>query len=241
MSMEEMFSYATIAAKSGKTNLYGLISRYDEEMDQILKDTQQITSEMHTAIEQEQFEVYLQPKYSLRTDKMVGAEALVRWKHPQRGMISPGKFIPAFEKNGFIAELDKYMWEHVCQILRRWQDEEKTLYPVSVNISRVSMYSQETVPFLMALIKKYQIAPKYLELELTESAYMDDPEDLKRMLRELQEFGFKILMDDFGSGYSSLNTLRDLPVDVLKLDMKFLSTMKGDNRGLAVLSSVVSA
>lgn len=240
MSMEEMFSRATIAAKSGKKNLYNLISRYDAAMEHELMDTQEITSEMTYAILQEQFEVYLQPKYSLKTKKMIGAEALVRWKHPILGMISPGKFIPIFEKNGFITELDRYMWEHVCKILQNWKREGKTMLPVSVNISRVSMYSHATIDFLKSLMKKYDLEPQYLELELTETAYMDDPQELKRMLQELQEYGFKILMDDFGSGYSSLNTLKDLPVDILKLDMKFLEGVRNNTRAGAVLSSVVN-
>ncbi len=220
---EAMFTRASIAAKTGCKNLLGIISVYDESMEQQLCNTQQIISEMHSAIAKEEFEVYLQPKYSLRSEKLVGAEALVRWNHSERGMISPGKFIPVFEKNGFIADLDRYMWEHLCRILQRWSKEGRKMFPVSANMSRISMYNRETVPYLKNLVRKYGIDPKYMELELTESAYMDDPEDLKRMLKELQEYGFKILMDDFGSGYSSLNTLRELPVDILKLDMKFLS------------------
>ena len=239
MPIESMFSRATIAAKSNIKNLFGLVSLYDESMENKLKDTQQITAEMISAIEQEEFEVYLQPKYELDTAKLAGAEALVRWNHPVRGMVSPGLFIPVFEQNGFITELDKYMWDHVCRILRRWQDEGRPMYPISVNVSRVSMYSHLTVPFLKELVQKYGINTANLELELTESAYMDDPDDLQRELKELQDFGFRILMDDFGSGYSSLNTLRELPVDVLKLDMKFLRASMTDDRGLAVLSSVI--
>jgi diguanylate cyclase (GGDEF) domain len=239
MSIEVMFSRATIAAKSGRLNLFGIISRYDADMERELKENHQLTGMMQSAISEGQFQVYLQPKFSLRSGAMVGSEALVRWLHPALGMLSPGIFIPLFEKNGFITTLDRYMWERVCMLLRKWLDEGRTVLPVSVNISRVSFYSPATVSVLKSLVEKYNLEPRYLELELTESAYMDDPKEIKRMLSGLQSYGFKILMDDFGSGYSSLTALRELPVDVLKLDLRFLSESLEDSRAAIVLASVV--
>jgi FOG: EAL domain len=239
MSIEQMFSRATIAAKSNRTVSSSPIIYFNKEMEKKLTAEQFVINEMRTALDTDQFKIYLQPKYSLRTNKPVGAEVLVRWFHPEKGMVSPGAFIPVFERNGFILDLDRHMWEKSCALIKEWQDNGMTILPISVNISRVSMYSPGTVPFLKALVTRYGISPSYLDLELTETAYMDDPEEIRRQLADLQNFGFKIHIDDFGSGYSSLNTLKDVPVDCLKLDMKFLSETESSYRNRMLLFSVV--
>jgi EAL domain-containing protein (putative c-di-GMP-specific phosphodiesterase class I) len=196
---------------------------------------------MNGSLEREEFIVYYQPKYDLLTETIVGAEALVRWAHPKLGFISPARFVPIFEQNGFIYQLDKYVWEKVCQQLRADIDEGRTVLPVSINVSRVDFYSPNLVQVFEDLTKKYNLDPRLLELELTESAYVENPQQIIEIIGELQAKGFVILMDDFGSGYSSLNMLKDLPVNVLKIDLRFLSDSKGVENGRAdnILDSIV--
>lgn len=239
LSVEAMFNRAMEAAKGRANKQMKKICIYNEEMEEQMQMEQQIAGEMRAALEQKQFEVYLQPKYVASTGEPYGAEALVRWMHPTRGMISPGVFIPIFETNGFIIKLDQYVWERTCQLLKKWTDEGRSVMPVSVNVSRVSMYNPETVPFLKGLIEKYQISPKLLNLELTESAYMEDPEEMKERLVVLQEIGFEFMLDDFGSGYSSMNALSELTFNYLKVDRKFLSRIEFDSRSCTVLKTII--
>ncbi|MDD2956649.1 MAG: EAL domain-containing protein [Oscillospiraceae bacterium] len=194
---------------------------------------------MESALQLRQFVVYLQPKYDLENNLPCGAEALVRWNHPQRGMVFPGEFIPVFEHNGFIARLDYYVWEETCRLLRKWLDQGLQPKPLSVNVSRVNMYNPNLVDILQDLVEKYRVPASLLNLELTESAYMDNPTLMKQTLERLHRCGFVVMMDDFGSGYSSLNTLRDISVDILKIDMKFLPTDGADSRSERILVSVI--
>ena len=210
---------------------------------ELLKE-QELISEMEPALAKRQFILYLQPQYDYTTNTMTGAEALVRWKHPEKGLIPPGLFIPIFENNGFICKLDLYVWEEACRLLRKWIDLGLNPVPISVNISRRDIYSQNLVDIFENLIKTYKLDPRMLRLEITESAYMDNPEQLIKVVDDLRDLGFCIEMDDFGSGYSSLNTLKDVPVDVLKLDMKFImsatqGTDSEKSKGGHILSSIV--
>ncbi|MEG1973217.1 MAG: EAL domain-containing protein, partial [Oscillospiraceae bacterium] len=179
------------------------------------------------------------PVYSLSQGKTVSAEALVRWIHPESGIIAPNNFIPLFEKNGFITKLDFYMMDKTCQFLSNRRKEGKMPIPVSVNLSRRSIYSRDITGDLTGLMEKYDLSPSELKLEITETAYTDNPEQLKKTVIELQKRGFIILMDDFGSGYSSLNMLKDLPVDILKIDMKFLENFDVSSRAGNIVTSVV--
>lgn len=239
MSLDLMFDCANLAAKSCKGNYVDFYAVYDERMREELIHEQEIINEMKSALDQQQFDIYLQPKYDLQTDRESGAEALVRWIHPSKGIIPPGDFIPVFEQNGFIMKLDYYVWERVCQLLRRWKEEGKALIPISVNVSRVNLYNPRLCDVLIELVEKYDIDPAYLNLELTESAYMDNPSMMREAMDRLQKHGFIIMMDDFGSGYSSLNILKDIAVDVLKIDMRFLSTCVVKGRGENILTSVI--
>ena len=221
----------------------GLIvcGEYNDDMRENIVNEQVIVNNMNGSLEREEFIVYLQPKYDLLTERVVGAEALVRWIHPQLGFVPPAKFVPIFEQNGFIYQLDKYVWEKTCQLLREDIDAGRPVLPVSINVSRVDFYSPAIVQVLEGLIQKYNLDPRLLELELTESAYVENPQQIIEITKALQSKGFVILMDDFGSGYSSLNMLKDLPVDVLKIDLKFLTDSEGVEEGRAddILSSVV--
>lgn len=238
-SVEVMYTKASMAAERCK-HMHGIsVSYYEENMWLQIREEQWVNREMKKALEQKQFEVYLQPKYDLKKNSPCGAEALVRWKHPEKGMIMPSKFIPVFESNGFIANLDYYMWNHVCEILHRWKQEGKRLTPISVNMSRISLYNPHITEIMKKLVKKYNIKPEWMQLEVTESAYMSNPDMMKDTVSSLQKAGFTILIDDFGSGYSSLNTLKEICVDILKIDMKFLPDGTNDVRSEIILSSIV--
>lgn len=237
--VQVMYDKATLAAKNCKGQYMSYLGYYHPEMSRTALEEQQLVNEMQNALDTEQFEVYLQPKYNIITEQPYGAEALIRWRHPEKGMLSPGLFIPVFERNGFIGKVDYYMWEKVCALLRKWREEGRETGPISVNVSRVNMYNPNLLSQLLGLTKKYEIPPSLLHLELTESAYMQNPEIMSKTVRSLQALGFTILMDDFGSGYSSLNTLKDIPVNVLKIDMKFLSGQSDTARGNCILASVI--
>jgi len=239
LSVTLMCDRALMAMKTIKTSFEKRIAYYDDSMRNQMMEEQELISEMEAAIAREDFKIYFQPQYNYATGKMSGAEALVRWFHPEKGLISPGKFIPVFEQNGFISRLDEYIWEHVCISIKKWIDKGYQLVPVSVNISRRDIYNPNLCDIILGLTKKYGVHPSLLRLEITESAYMEEPTQLIKVVEQLKSFGFTIEMDDFGSGYSSLNTLKDVPVDILKLDLKFLSTEGTNKRGGSILTSVV--
>lgn len=239
LPVETMYMLASLAAKRCKNKYMLPLCFYEPKMKSTLLREQTIINEMAPALASGQFVPYFQPKYDLQSGQPYGAEALVRWKHPKYGIISPAHFIPIFERNGFIGKLDYYMWETVCKILRRWIDEGYSPTPISVNVSRVNMYNPNIISLLVQLVQTYKISPQLLNLELTESAYMDDPETMIKTVKALQQAGFSIMMDDFGSGYSSLNTLKDIPVDFLKVDMGFLSAPLGDGRSERILASII--
>lgn len=194
---------------------------YDEKIQNEFLRKKMLESAMASSLKNGDFLVYLQPKIDLTTNRIIGTEALARWRHPTEGLILPELFISLFESNGFILELDFYIYERVCQLLRKWLDDGKDAMPVSVNVSKAHLAYPQFGLQLKALIDKYGIAPELLELELTESILFNDAEEAVEMIKELKELGFSILIDDFGSGYSSLNMLKDLTVDVLKLDKEF--------------------
>ena len=239
LPISTIYNRANLAANYSKDNYIKFYTFYNEKMGSAFIKEQEIVNEMQSAIANEQFDVYFQPKYSLATNKPYGAEALVRWFHPKKGMIMPGEFIPVFEKNGFISKLDYYVWEKTCKYIRKWIDEGRKIYPVSVNVSRVNMYNPNIVNMIKHLTVKYEIPPELLNLELTESAYTDDPVSMKEVIAKFREHGFVIMMDDFGSGYSSLNILKDILVDILKVDMRFLSKTDIPGRGENILASVI--
>jgi len=234
-----MLDRATLAAKECKGNYIDTVGVFKTEMSSRLEKEQEIVNEMVQALQDEQFIVYLQPKYSLETNSPAGAEALVRWMHPEKGMISPGLFIPVFEKNGFIERLDHYVWEVICKYLKKWIEEGLKPNPISVNISRVDLYNPKIVDFIINLVDKYNIPHELFQLELTETAYMDNPQVMKQVVSGLKENGFTVMMDDFGSGYSSLSILKEVEVDVLKIDMRFFDSSGNDGRSENIIASVV--
>ncbi len=236
-----MYDRALTAKRTIKGDFRCHYAYYDDALRQTLNNEMEIINGMQAALQNEQFEIYLQPKCRLRDGAVVGAEALVRWNHPTRGLLAPGEFVPIFEKNGYILKLDAYVWERVCALQRRWMDAQggRAPCPVSMNVSRVNLYNPTLVATLCGLADRYGVPRRMLELEITESVYAQDPRQLSGLVAELRAEGFPVEMDDFGSAYSSLNMLKELPVDMLKLDMRFLFGKDEDGRGGIILSSVV--
>lgn len=235
-----MCDRAMLAKESIKGKYDTYYAYYDDAMRRTLLDEQMMVSDAKEALEKRQFQVFLQPKYDLKTEEIVGAEALARWDHPVKGLLSPGFFIPLFEKNGFIADLDYCIWEQCCQRIRAWLDQGSPVVPISINVSRVDIYDSELPHKLIALIQKYGLSPRCLHLEITESAYTEDPEQLISIVSKLKKFGFVIEMDDFGTGYSSLNMLSELPIDILKLDMRFIQKEEKKSMDRSILSFTIS-
>ena len=239
MDVGIMCDRALLALRSVKNSYDVHYAWYCEAMRTEVLEEQSIVSVMKDALRSGQFVPFLQPQYNYATGELIGAEALVRWRHPEKGLIPPEKYIPLFEKNGFIYELDHHIWEQVCALLKSWRDKGLTIPCVSVNISRRDLYHPGLVEEFSSLIQAYGLDASMLHLEITESAYVDNPELVLSFVSQLQRAGFKVEMDDFGSGYSSLNTLKDVHVDLLKLDMAFITPNTDRGRGGSILTSVV--
>lgn len=215
-------------------------SFYSEEMRQKNIEDKQLENDMEEALQKEQFCIYLQPQIDLETKKIVSAEALVRWKHPEKGMIPPFKFIPLFEKNGFITKLDFYVWEQSIKTVQRWRKENRIMVPIAINLSRVDVEQEGSVEGLITLMEKYQIQPQWIKTELTESICSEEDSIIMKKMQQLKEYGFKIAVDDFGSGYSSLHLLKTMPIDILKIDKSFLDIdLEADIRNEIVIRDVV--
>lgn len=238
--VEKMCDRAFLVADSIKGRYNQTVAVYDDVLRDKLLREQAITESMETALAEGQFAVYLQPKYWLKGNILSGAEALARWIHPELGFLSPAEFIPLFEKNGFITRLDRFVWEQTCKLLRRWRQEGYPAIPVSVNVSRADVYQEDLPETLTNLVERYGIEPQQFHLELTESAYTENPNQIITIVDELRRRGFVIEMDDFGSGYSSLNMLSQVHFDILKLDMKFIQTETAKPGEMSIMRFVVN-
>jgi len=227
---------AALARQSIKGNALNNIGFFNGRMKSELHKKQSIEDDMMNALLDGQFVMYLQPKFSISTKRIIGAEALARWIHPEKGMISPADFVPVFEENGFILKLDQIIWESACRKIREWIDKGIEPVPISVNISREYIHTFDVVGEMLHLVNKYDIPIKLLELEITETT---DSEGVSDVVQKMKDAGFTMLMDDFGSGYSSLNMLKDMPVDVVKIDKEFFSDTMNTQKGRAVISTVV--
>lgn len=220
--IDEMVDKANAARKSLRERSSVRVAYYNPVDFGKHRKAKEIEKSMMKALDNGEFKVYLQPKYDLVTKEMVGAEALVRWIKDDGTMVYPDEFIPVFEKNGFIRQLDFYMLEHVCEMLRRRLDEKKVCLPISINQSRVLLKSDTYTSDVACVLNSYQIPPDLIELELTERIFSDSLDEMAEMMLELKELGIKWSIDDFGTGYSSLNLLKKLPVDTIKIDKAFL-------------------
>ena len=239
LSATTLYDRAYLAKQSIKGRYDKHVAYFDDAMRDDFILEQHIIAEMDTALAQRQFEPWFQPQYNHSTGALIGAEALVRWRHPTKGLISPGIFIPIFERNGFVYELDKYIWEETCRYLRKWTDEGRNPLPVSVNISRYDIFRADIVEVITGLVQKYSLPVELLRLEVTESAFSKSANQIIAVVKRLIDAGFTVEIDDFGSGYSSLNTLKDVPAQVLKLDMKFLESNSNSQRGGNIVEPIV--
>ena len=238
--VEQMCDWALLAAGSikGKYNKY--YAKYDDQLRDKLLREQRMEESMEEALRENQFSVYFQPKYDLRHDELAGAEALVRWCHPEWGVMSPAEFIPLFEKNGFITRLDQYVWDKVCAMLREWSDQGYPVLPVSVNVSRADAYQADLTSVLLQTVERYHLPPASLHLEITERAYMESPGQMSQTVEQLRKLGFEIEMDDFGQGYASLNMFNQMAIDALKLDMNSLKDEGKRHMNQGILRFIMS-
>ncbi|MBQ8800562.1 MAG: EAL domain-containing protein [Lachnospiraceae bacterium] len=236
-----MYDRATIALSHVMGNYQVRTCVYNQNMEEKVEEEVRLLAEVQEGLQKEEFVFYIQPQCDISTGKIVGGESLVRWKHSTKGMISPGVFVPVLERNGFIADLDKYVWERVCKWLRNWLDRGYEAVPISVNVSRIDIFSMDVPGYLQELLRKYDLPPKLLKVEVTESAYAESNDNIIRTVKQLRDSDFLVMMDDFGSGYSSLNMLKSVSVDVLKIDMRFLDIdEQEEEKGISILESVVN-
>ena len=232
-----MCDRAVIALRTVKGSYFDRVALYDPGMREALVLEREVVAGIESALREDRIELFLQPKCNIRTGKIVGAEALARWRHPERGIVAPGEFIPLIERNGLVCSLDLRVWEKTAAWIRGLIDEGVQPVPVSVNVSGADIYLVDVAAELHALVERYGIEPSLIEVEITESAYSERPDRIVAAFDELAERGFTVLMDDFGSGYSSLNMLKDINVDVLKIDMRFLD--RDDRRSKDIMESVI--
>ncbi len=237
--VEQMCDRTFLAIRSIKGRYGTHFAMYDDKFRSILLREQEITENMEKALAEEQFVVYLQPKFRADDSCLAGAEALVRWNHPKWGLMPPSEFIPLFERNGFITQLDQFVWNRSCEILKEWQDNGITDIPISVNVSRADVYQVDLADILVKTVREHGLNQQSLHLEITESAYTENPDQVIEMVRNLRELGFVIEMDDFGSGYSSLNMLNQMPLDILKLDMQFIQHETAKPVGQGILRFIM--
>lgn len=239
MDIEQLYNNALLACDMLGEEAENQIAFFDVEMNKQRLWERKVEDDMDAALANCEFQVYLQPKISTAQEVLAGAEALVRWIHPQDGFIPPNKFIPIFERNGFILKLDDYMLEEIARQQAEWIRQGRKVVPISVNISRAHFAKEDLAEHICSIVDKYQVPHQVIELELTESAFFDDKKVLLQTVRKLREAGFIVSMDDFGAGYSSLNSLKELQLDVLKLDADFFRGVDVQERGLLIVSEVI--
>ena len=241
LDIERRFDRAKMAADTVRGNFTNAIGLYDNTMREAELLSEQLIEDFQAAIREKQFQVFYQPKFDIRPSEPVlkSAEALVRWKHPKLGMISPGVFIPLFENNGLIQALDHYVWSDAAAHVREWKRRLGISLPVSVNVSRVDLLDPSLVDKLKGIVSENNLSYGELLLEITESAYTQDSDQIIEKVEQLRQLGFRIEMDDFGSGYSSLSMLSSLPIDALKLDMQFIRNAFKQRKDTRLLEAMI--
>ena len=243
LEIERRFDYARIAANTVKTGYLKAVGIYDTKMHEAELFKARLLEDFKPSLENRRFAVHFQPKFDIRPDAplLASAEALVRWDHPELGMISPGVFIPLLEDNGLILELDKFVWREAAARIRDWKDRLGFSVPVSVNVSRIDMLTPNLKDVFRDILEEYDLDANDLALEITESAYTGDSDQVITTAKELRGMGmgFRIEMDDFGTGYSSLGMLSHLPIDALKLDMSFVRSAFGENRDVRMIELII--
>lgn len=236
MELRRMEDRAAMARKAAKNSLLSQVVFYQEQFKTSLYNRKFVEENIDLAIREGQLQMYLQPKYSISRNRIVGAEALVRWQHPRRGMIYPMEFLPVIEEDGLVTKVDYYIWRKAAEFLGLCREAGVEDCPISVNLSRRHLQDREFIGVLEGIVEEYGIRKQLLELEITETM----EEHVSQAAREMKEQGFKLLMDDFGSGYSSLNILLETPFDMLKLDRKFMENMMVSDKGQLILKHVIT-
>ena len=243
-TIKERFDHALQACNSIRNkggNNGEEICIYDKEMIEKEKFDAHLLHDFEAALEQKQFKVNYQPKFNIKGDKPVlcSCEALIRWIHPELGFVRPDLFIPLFEENGLVTILDRYVWEESARQIRKWKEELGVTIPVSVNVSRVDLADPDMTNFITRIVKENGLSPKDYMLEVTESAYTDNQKHIIEVVENLRSLGHKVEMDDFGSGYSSLNMLTSMPIDALKMDKAFIRNIKPGNKDMKLVELVL--
>lgn len=241
LEINKRLDCALLACNSVRGNYREPVAFYNSRMHEEEAFAERIMNDLDRALAEKQFVVYYQPKLAIQNGDpyLSSAEALIRWEHPELGMVSPGRFIPVFEENGMIKRLDRYMWKEAARQVSIWKDKYGTTIPVSVNVSRIDMLEDGFTREILDVCEEAGISPEGYMLEVTESAYTDNSAKLIEIVESLRNLGFKIEMDDFGSGYSSLNMLSEMPVDILKLDMKFIRNIHTSSKDLRMVELVI--
>ena len=239
-TVERLISRSDAARKTIKGQHDRLYAFFTEEMKKHQVKNKEIEDKMEKALEKGEFYVCYQPKYGTQNKEIVGAEALVRWKANEGNVIPPSDFIPLFESNGFIKELDKYVFEQVCKDVSNWLDKGLGVKPVSVNLSQMQLYNGNFIKDYAEILERYDLDSKYVQLELTETALFDNPVVLAKIINQLHGMGFQILMDDFGKGYSSLNMLKNVEVDTVKIDKSFVDDIGNNKKVERIIATIIS-
>ena len=237
LSVEHRFDRARVACNSVRGSYNTQLAFYDEDMNEKETLNERLINDMEAGIKNNQFIVFYQPKYAIQGDRdtLYGAEALVRWEHPDLGLLRPDRFIPLFEDNGLIHKLDHYIWDEVSKQIGEWMVKYDLKIPVSVNVSRVDISAPNLEEEIFTTVQNNWISPGMLNLEITESAYTENSDQIISVVKGLRDRGFAIEMDDFGTGYSSLNMITTLPIDILKLDMQFVKNIKEGNKEMKMV------
>ncbi len=238
-NVADIVEQAYLACSTVKHNMSVRYAWYDNALRKTLVEEQELIAHAEMALKNHEFVTFFQPVYSSESGRLISAEALVRWNHPEKGMLYPDRFVPIMEKNGFISRLDASVWEEVLSFLHERVKAGKKIVPISVNMSRQDIFNPRLTEELLELLEKYEIDPTYFHIEVTESAYVDDEMQLTETIESLRKRGFIVLMDDFGSGYSSLNVLKDMPVDIMKIDRGLTFDIETSERGKAMLGAIV--
>lgn len=237
---EQMYNRAYLALESIKGDLQQKVAYYDEKIRARRMAERLTIDELEHALKDEEFVIYIQPQIDSRNNKVIGGETLVRWLSPKRGLVPPSEFVPIFEKNGMITKMDYHVWELACRQLAEWKKQGHPERSLSINISAKNFYLTDLYERITGLVEKYDIEPQRLKLEITETAFVLDIKKQMALVKKLQERGFLVEMDDFGSGFSSLNSLKDICIDVLKLDMDFFVKTENQDRSRKIIASMVS-
>lgn len=238
---ELMYDHAMLALSHAEEDYKWHICRYTIEMESCLEEEVCLLTAIEEGLEKGEFTFFVQPQCNIATGQIVGAEALVRWKKEDGELLLPGGFIPVLEKNKMIDQLDRYIWEKVCKWLRSWIDQGYSPVPISINVSRIDIFAMDVPQYIFSLLEKYQITEHFIKIEITESAYTENNNRISATVNTLRRRGLTVMMDDFGCGYSSLNMLKNIPVDVLKLDMRFLRFEEEDRQKTSnILEAIVN-